>query len=491
MKANVATSPDLLLIFGTPLKVPGIQTLVKQFAKIVHSRKRGQVIFVNNTAPSESVWGGVIDIWIEVDCDEFVASLREHRADIFLTLPELKIRKDEAAAKKSEAANKRKAGKAKANRNAIEEPVEESIEDDSVSNNRKDTFQKATTGRAVSEKHLESTKVTSNRRLRAQVETQSPESTGSQRKENTIEAAENIGNHFTPINKPTTSNDFVAFDDVSPFTSLTINKPVKHGQAATNYVDTAKGNVARKHKPRNKTQVISMNGGEVVPNITSADMALKKSNVAEMEEDDDHTPQSSLKSTISPSTPKHKRSKLKPFEEIDIIDLTTPPKKTSTTTRQHGLGLTGSEVIDLITPPRAATAISKRHSTKRKAVEVEDNENPGGNNQLSTPPSSGKRAKTTRSTPPALSGSNRTLQELGSETHKSPSGRRDPAARVTRASNKAKNWIGMDNSDDEKGPVRRRGKTQRDVAQRLARRRHLTTDDLDVIWKEQDYAGDW
>ena len=68
---DLQLGPDLLLIFGTSLKVHGLKSLVKEFAKAVHSKKNGRVIFVNLTAPAESIWKGIIDYWIDIKCDDW------------------------------------------------------------------------------------------------------------------------------------------------------------------------------------------------------------------------------------------------------------------------------------------------------------------------------------------------------------------------------------------------------------------------------------
>lgn len=82
---DLALAPDVLLILGTSLHVHGLKTLVKEFSKAVHARPaaKGKVIFVNLSKPSESVWKGVIDYWISMDCDQWVNSLRRHRPDIW------------------------------------------------------------------------------------------------------------------------------------------------------------------------------------------------------------------------------------------------------------------------------------------------------------------------------------------------------------------------------------------------------------------------
>ncbi|KAI3326668.1 DHS-like NAD/FAD-binding domain-containing protein [Xylariaceae sp. AK1471] len=67
---------DLLLIFGTSLAVYGIRELTKNFAKTVHKNK-GMVLFINREGPAKSDWSGVIDYWVEWDCDAWVRDLKK------------------------------------------------------------------------------------------------------------------------------------------------------------------------------------------------------------------------------------------------------------------------------------------------------------------------------------------------------------------------------------------------------------------------------
>lgn len=67
--------PDMLLILGTSLRVHGLKVMVREFAKAVHS-KGGIVIFVNFTKPPESIWGDIIDYWVQWDCDAWVDDLQ-------------------------------------------------------------------------------------------------------------------------------------------------------------------------------------------------------------------------------------------------------------------------------------------------------------------------------------------------------------------------------------------------------------------------------
>lgn len=80
---DISLAPDILLILGTSLRVHGLKLMVREFAKAVHTRG-GNVVFVNRTKPPDSVWGDVIDYWIEADCDWWVQDVEKRRADIWL-----------------------------------------------------------------------------------------------------------------------------------------------------------------------------------------------------------------------------------------------------------------------------------------------------------------------------------------------------------------------------------------------------------------------
>lgn len=73
---DLSLYPDLLLIMGTSLRVHGLKVMVREFAKTVHSRG-GHVVFVNFTKPPESIWGDIIDYWVQWDCDAWVADLQD------------------------------------------------------------------------------------------------------------------------------------------------------------------------------------------------------------------------------------------------------------------------------------------------------------------------------------------------------------------------------------------------------------------------------
>ena len=68
--------PDLLLIMGTSLKVHGLKRVVREFAKAVHAKKGGLVVFINLTPPSKE-WEDVIDIHIQGETDAWVERVEE------------------------------------------------------------------------------------------------------------------------------------------------------------------------------------------------------------------------------------------------------------------------------------------------------------------------------------------------------------------------------------------------------------------------------
>ncbi|KAI1488793.1 DHS-like NAD/FAD-binding domain-containing protein [Biscogniauxia mediterranea] len=67
-------NPNILLILGTRLRISGVKATVKKFARTVHE-KGGLVIYVNLTCSKAKEWNGVIDYWIEWDCDSWVEQL--------------------------------------------------------------------------------------------------------------------------------------------------------------------------------------------------------------------------------------------------------------------------------------------------------------------------------------------------------------------------------------------------------------------------------
>jgi NAD+-dependent protein deacetylase SIR2 len=82
---DLNSNPEVLIIMGTSLKVFGLQKIVKDFAKQIHSRRddKGRVIFINRTKPAESVWEGVIDQYVAMECDDWVRDLRVRKQDLW------------------------------------------------------------------------------------------------------------------------------------------------------------------------------------------------------------------------------------------------------------------------------------------------------------------------------------------------------------------------------------------------------------------------
>ena len=99
---DLSSNPEVLIIMGTSLKVFGLQKIVKDFAKQIHSRKngKGKVIFVNRTKPAESVWEDVIDQYVAMECDDWVRDLRARREDLWLRQGELDLKVTKPAAKR-------------------------------------------------------------------------------------------------------------------------------------------------------------------------------------------------------------------------------------------------------------------------------------------------------------------------------------------------------------------------------------------------------
>jgi len=63
---------------GTSLTTHGVQLLIRDFAKVIPKRRSGTVVFVNRTEPAKS-WEGVVDYWVEWDCDAWVGDLMKRQ----------------------------------------------------------------------------------------------------------------------------------------------------------------------------------------------------------------------------------------------------------------------------------------------------------------------------------------------------------------------------------------------------------------------------
>lgn len=121
---DISCNPEILIIMGTSLKVHGLQKIIRDFAKAVHSRKNGRVIFVNNTKPAESVWDGIIDDFVSMDCDAWVKDLKVRREEIWMMQGEIKMPKTKASSLKGKqtVANSDKGDRVPPSKRARREP---------------------------------------------------------------------------------------------------------------------------------------------------------------------------------------------------------------------------------------------------------------------------------------------------------------------------------------------------------------------------------
>ncbi|ODV94084.1 hypothetical protein PACTADRAFT_50973 [Pachysolen tannophilus NRRL Y-2460] len=84
LQYDLKQNPQILLIFGTSLKVDGVKKLVKNLAKKIHERNDGMVIFINKNCVPLTSWDNIIDFHIQADCDEWVKYLQKEIPDLFL-----------------------------------------------------------------------------------------------------------------------------------------------------------------------------------------------------------------------------------------------------------------------------------------------------------------------------------------------------------------------------------------------------------------------
>ena len=76
-EADLKRKPDLLLIIGTSLRIPGCKQFIKRASKSVRVRK-GKVIFINNLPPtSPKEWIDVFDAHLMGDCNDIVQKISE------------------------------------------------------------------------------------------------------------------------------------------------------------------------------------------------------------------------------------------------------------------------------------------------------------------------------------------------------------------------------------------------------------------------------
>ncbi|OUM54187.1 hypothetical protein BVG19_g3544 [[Candida] boidinii] len=83
LNKDINKNPNILLIFGTSLRVDGVKNLVRQAAKKIHEKEDGIVIFINNCEVSTSSWDNIIDYQIVTDCDKWVQYLQTKLPNLF------------------------------------------------------------------------------------------------------------------------------------------------------------------------------------------------------------------------------------------------------------------------------------------------------------------------------------------------------------------------------------------------------------------------
>lgn len=73
LQDDLDTGPQLLVVMGTSLRIPGFRNLVKSVASKVHELD-GLVIFVN-LEPVAGDWDDVFDYFFQTTCDHFTRRL--------------------------------------------------------------------------------------------------------------------------------------------------------------------------------------------------------------------------------------------------------------------------------------------------------------------------------------------------------------------------------------------------------------------------------
>ncbi|KAL7747681.1 ribosylnicotinamide kinase [Sorochytrium milnesiophthora] len=93
--------PDMLIVMGTSLKVPGIRRMVKDMAKTVKAHKSGMCVLLNKT-PLSSVreWQDAFDVILEEECDKVTQKWEEELAKQAKIKAERKEKRDKAKAER-------------------------------------------------------------------------------------------------------------------------------------------------------------------------------------------------------------------------------------------------------------------------------------------------------------------------------------------------------------------------------------------------------
>lgn len=161
----MGTRPDLLLVVGTSLKVPGTRLLVRELSKVIRPivseppseddedsptpsastsspKKRAKkvvlpkVIYLNFDFPTPSKeWQGIFDIWARGDVQEFVAIMQVEKERLAVEAERRRVAKELAAERKatrerikaeSESAEEGK-GKGKGKAKVVKKPVKKTV----------------------------------------------------------------------------------------------------------------------------------------------------------------------------------------------------------------------------------------------------------------------------------------------------------------------------------------------------------------------------
>lgn len=84
-RADLRTRPDVILVVGTSLKIPGVRRIVREMCGIVRDRRDGLAVWINNDpVPSGKEFENCFDLVVKGTCDEIAvhASLRKWDDDI-------------------------------------------------------------------------------------------------------------------------------------------------------------------------------------------------------------------------------------------------------------------------------------------------------------------------------------------------------------------------------------------------------------------------
>lgn len=72
---DLRRKPDLLIVMGTSMKIPGLKALVHQVADVVHENEKGRVLFINKTDILTSEWQDVFDFQLIGEADKIINAL--------------------------------------------------------------------------------------------------------------------------------------------------------------------------------------------------------------------------------------------------------------------------------------------------------------------------------------------------------------------------------------------------------------------------------